>query len=202
MTSKIKQTNVASTKPRPMHPFTTLISTYNPNLTNKLWSEIITNYSDEGRFYHNLTHLENLLAELKHVKTEIEDWNTILFTLYYHDVIYDVSKNDNEEKSADFAEERMTSLGVRAEMISKCKKQILATKNHGQSPDNDTNFFTDADLSILGKDWNTYQVYFQNVRKEYAIYPDAVYKPGRKKILEHFLNMSRIFKTDYFFQQY
>ncbi len=26
-------------------------------------------------------------------------WNSILLTMHYHDIIYDISKNDNEEKS-------------------------------------------------------------------------------------------------------
>ncbi|EMF71676.1 hypothetical protein LEP1GSC145_0323 [Leptospira interrogans serovar Djasiman str. LT1649] len=28
----------------------------------------------------------------------IQDWDSILLTMYYHDIIYDISKNDNEEK--------------------------------------------------------------------------------------------------------
>ena len=47
-----------------------------------------------------------------------------------------------------------------------------------------------------------YDTYCQQVRKEYSIYPDFLYKPGRKKVLEHFLNMERIFKTTYFFDLY
>jgi len=44
--------------------------------------------------------------------------------------------------------------------------------------------------------------YYKNARKEYAIFPDFVYKPGRKKVLLHFLAMERIFKTDYFFHKF
>jgi predicted metal-dependent HD superfamily phosphohydrolase len=39
----------------------------------------------------------------------------------------------------------------------------------------------DADLSILGKDLDTYLAYTKMIRKEYSIYPDFLYKPGRKK---------------------
>jgi predicted metal-dependent HD superfamily phosphohydrolase len=80
--------------------------------------------------------------------------------------------------------------------------QILATKGHTVSTDNDTNLFTDADLSILGESWELYQEYFQKIRKEYAIYPDAVYNPGRTKVLNHFLSMERIFKTDIFHEKF
>ncbi|MDX2245424.1 MAG: hypothetical protein SF052_01505 [Bacteroidia bacterium] len=70
------------------------------------------------------------------------------------------------------------------------------------SPDNDTNLFTDADLSILGQKREIYHAYSTNVRKEYAIYPDILYNPGRKKVLQHFLAMEQIFKTPHFQEKY
>ncbi len=167
-----------------------------------LWLEIVTHYSHKKRYYHTLTHLEKLLEELTGVKNDITHWNTILFSLFYHDIIYNPLKQNNEEKSAVYAEKRMKRIDVPQEMIINCKTQILATKHHTQSPDSDTNYFTDADLSILGQDWNTYLEYSQNIRKEYAIYPDIIYRPGRKKVLHHFLQMERIFKTDHFFQKF
>jgi predicted metal-dependent HD superfamily phosphohydrolase len=91
---------------------------------------------------------------------------------------------------------------VPTEIIENCKSQILATKKHQDSSDIDTNFFIDADLSILGQDTETYKIYFQNVRKEYSIYPDLIYNPGRKKVLKHFLELKRIFKTEYFYAKY
>ena len=96
----------------------------------------------------------------------------------------------------------MKQINVPTEIIENCKSQILATKTHQDNSDIDTNLFIDADLSILGQDIETYKVYFQNVRQEYSIYPDIIYNPGRKKILQHFLEMDRIFKTDYFFAKF
>ncbi len=66
----------------------------------------------------------------------------------------------------------------------------------------DINYLLDADLSVLGKDRETYLVYTQMIRKEYSIYPDFLYKPGRKKVLRHFLELENIFKTEYFRDQY
>jgi predicted metal-dependent HD superfamily phosphohydrolase len=120
----------------------------------------------------------------------------------YHDAVYNPLKKDNEEKSAVFAEERMKFINVPSPVIERCKNHILVTKSHRESADPDTNIFTDADLSILGQDWETYLEYCRQVRKEYSIYPDMMYNPGRKKALEHFLQMERIFKTDAFFEKY
>lgn len=168
----------------------------------KLWSEIEKKYSVKRRHYHTLQHLTNLITELESIKKEIVNWDSVLFSVYYHDVIYNTLKKDNEEKSAILAEKRLLELKVDDLIITKVKNQILATKSHLISPDNDTNLFTDADLSILGKDWNTYQQYCNQIRKEYFIYPDIMYKAGRKKVLQHFLKMEKIYKTTLFFEKY
>jgi predicted metal-dependent HD superfamily phosphohydrolase len=176
--------------------------TTNEKLVVQLWNEIETNYSGKKRHYHTLLHLENLLQQLNNVKKQIKDWDTVLFTLYYHDIIYNPLKTTNEEKSAEFAQNRMQSVGVPQPIINNCANQILATKKHLLSADNDTNFFTDADLSILGQPWGVYEKYYQQVRKEYVLYPDLIYNPGRKKVLQHFLQMQKIFKTNYFFERF
>ena len=171
-------------------------------LIDELWTEVEQNYSGKKRYYHTLQHLDNLLAELTEVKGAIQNRETVLFTLYYHDIIYNPLKSDNEERSAALAEKRMKQAGVSNAMIECCTKQILATKSHIESADSDTNYFTDADLSVLGQDWEIYSLYYKNVRKEYFIYPDFMYNPGRKKVLSHFLSMHRIFKTDFFYNRF
>lgn len=184
--------------------FTTLLKKHTDNeaLIVELWQEIVENHSEKERYYHTLNHLENILSQLTAVKQEIQNWDAILFTLYYHDVIYDAQKSDNEEKSAEFAENRMSKASIPVAIIQLCKTQILATKSHQTSSNPDTNYFTDADLSILGQSWEQYLLYCDNVRKEYSIYPDSLYNPGRTKVLSHFLEMERIFKTDFFHNKY
>ena len=176
--------------------------TADKDLINVLWAEIEKNYSSKKRHYHTLQHLDNLHSQLTIVKREIKNWETILFTLYYHDIIYSSTKSNNEEKSAELAEKRMKKISVSNEIIEQCKKQILATKSHSKSIDSDTNYFIDADLSVLGQSWETYSLYFKNVRKEYGIYPTFMYNSGRKKVLNHFLSMDRIFKTDFFYNKF
>lgn len=171
-------------------------------LVTELWDEILMNYSGKKRHYHNLQHLENLLIQLNEVRVSIENWDAILFALYYHDVVYNTLKSNNEEKSADLAEMRMKQASVSSATIELCKEHILATRSHINSRYTDTDYFTDADLSVLGQSWNEYSLYYSNVRKEYSIYPDLIYNPGRKKVLLQFLQMNRIFKTGYFYNRF
>ncbi|MBI3219539.1 MAG: hypothetical protein HYZ44_08510 [Bacteroidetes bacterium] len=184
--------------------FSELVSTYSGKmeLKNRLWDEITEAYQAKGRYYHTLAHLENLHMHLSAMKDHINNWQAVLFTMFYHDFVYSPTRSDNEAKSAACAVDRMKELMVPDKLIDSCRAQILATKAHEYSPDEDTNYFTDADLSVLGQDTETYTTYCQNVRKEYSLFPDLIYKPGRRKVLKHFLSMPRIYKTDFAYQRW
>jgi predicted metal-dependent HD superfamily phosphohydrolase len=166
-----------------------------------LWQEVEQAYSAKIRNYHTLVHLENLLTQLNPLQFQFKHWDTIVFAIVYHDVVYNVLKNNNEAKSADFAVKRLQSISFPVEQIKNCKKLILATQKH-EPDDEEVNLFTDADLSVLGAEPEVYKLYTTQVRKEYGLYPDLIYNPGRKKVLQHFLAMPRIFKTDFFFEKY
>ena len=184
--------------------FSKLISKFSndENLKADYWREIEKNYSQKSRKYHNLLHLENMIVELEPVKDQILDYETLLFSVFYHDIIYKSTSKDNEEKSAEIAKSRLEKINISNEKTTKIYNQILATKSHQRSKNSDTNFLLDADLAILGKDWKIYEQYTQQIRKEYSIYPDFLYNPGRKKVLIHFLEFDEIFKTYYFKDKY
>jgi predicted metal-dependent HD superfamily phosphohydrolase len=176
--------------------------THHRHTIDQLWAEVEKAHSGSDRHYHTLQHLEFVLTQLKNVENYIENWDAVLLALYYHDIIYKAHKKNNEEKSADLAMDRMKGLNVPQEIIALTHKIILATKSHDFSNNSDTNYFTDADLSVLGRHWEDYARYIKQVRNEYSFFPDLIYNPGRKKVLRHFLTMDRIFKTDHFYQSY
>jgi predicted metal-dependent HD superfamily phosphohydrolase len=182
--------------------FLKLLTNYTADsrLIDRLWNEIEEAYSDKKRHYHNLTHLESLLIELNQVT--IENREAMLFSLYYHDFVYNATAPDNEEQSAVAAEKNMLQLAVPMSLIENCKQQILATKSHVTTGDQDTLAFLDADLSILGQPEDRYNTYTESIRKEYLFYPSAIYNEGRKRVVHHFLAMDRIFKTDHFYEKY
>jgi predicted metal-dependent HD superfamily phosphohydrolase len=174
--------------------------TADKQLPGKLWDEIAVAHTTPSRYYHNLTHLENLYKELVSIKNEIEDWESIIFAIVYHDFVYDISNADNEAQSAEIAVNRLLEINYPASKTERCKAHILATKAHTTAADNDTNLFTDADLSILGTDWEKYKEYALNIAKEYAQIP--MFKLGRKGVILNFLKMPALFKTKYFHDKY
>ncbi|HMG92077.1 MAG TPA: hypothetical protein VK589_18600 [Chryseolinea sp.] len=169
--------------------------------TLKLWKEIEEQYSHASRHYHNMLHLENLISELLPVRARFTNWNVVVFAVVYHDIVYKASKSNNEEKSAELAAKRLHGIVVPEEALARCREFILATKRHEQV-DDEIDLFTDADLSILGSSSADYRIYANQIRKEYSIYPDFLYNPGRKKVLLHFLEMQTIFKTSFFMDKY
>lgn len=166
------------------------------------WIELRKCYQSSSRHYHNLSHLNHVVRELAKIREEIKDWNTLVFSIAYHDIVYNIFRKDNEHKSAGYAVKKMQSFKYDLKKTEKCRSQILATGLHELSDDSDTNFFTDADLSILGTTLDTYVLYASQIRKEYRRYPNMLYNNGRIKVLRHFLKMPRIFKSDHFANLY
>lgn len=164
------------------------------------WAEIETEYTSEARYYHNLAHLENMLSELSGIESDVNEKDALLFSIYYHDIIYNTAKSDNEFKSAMLFRKRIERTNFK--QIEKCVQQIELTKEHELSIDNDTNILLDLDLSILGKSNKEYQEYSESIRSEYKMYSDHEYRNGRKKILIKLLNIPAIYKTDYFKRKY
>lgn len=176
------------------------------SLAEELWNELSSPHHGDDRFFHTLQHVEQMITALQPVKEKIEDWDTVLFSIFYHDVVYDVvrivSENDNEESSAATVDEVLKRIGYPAEKIERCKAHILATKRHLPTGDNDTDYVTDTDLSVLGGSWEAYKQYMDNIRREYEIYPDNIFHAGRLKVLRRFLTLPRLFKSDHFHKAY
>lgn len=184
--------------------FFTLCDAYSSDLDLILqsWNEIENQYSKKGRFYHNLQHLENMCKEIDDVKSQLKSIDTVLFSIYYHDIVYHTFSKLNEEKSSDWASESLKKIGVSKGQIDKVQQQILATKKHLHTADLDTNYLLDADLSVLGKEENMYNDYIKKIRKEYSIYPNFLYNPAREKVLLGLLEQNFIYKTDFFREKY
>ena len=166
------------------------------NEINTLWLDLEKAYSKKSRYYHNLTHLEEMVFWFTKYKEQLQQPKEVLFSIFYHDYVYKVTRKDNELKSAEYAIALLKS----NHQLNKQKvfDHILATQLHQHNENEDSNWLIDFDLRILSKDCEDYKTYCQQIRKEYKIYPDFLYNPGRKKALEHFLENKNIYQTQEF----
>ena len=188
-----------------LNTFSILLYRYTANkqLITSFWNKIEAHYQSNGRYYHNLSHIEELLAYFNEYNSNIKYKNEILFAIFYHDIIYDPKNKNNEEKSAEFAKKELQKLNIQDTIIKQIYNYIVATKHHNNpTKDNDLNYFLDFDMAILAKNSSDYIKYSKQIRKEYSIYPDFMYRKGRKKALQHFLKQDKIYKTDIFYTLY
>ena len=174
----------------------------NPELIDRFFGEIARKYTSSRRHYHNLHHIQALLQFCETYAGQLQDRDVVMFSIFYHDIIYNVLRKDNEPRSARLAVKRLLTLGVPAEKIEQVKIFIEATQTHTVSSDvtytTDLKLFLDFDMSILGAGWDNYETYTRQVRREYRIYPDKLYYPGRRQFLQHCLQAAFIFQTPLF----
>jgi len=177
--------------------FTSLCNRFSKNskLILSLWDEIEKSYKQNSRHYHTLKHLENIYKELPKYDKVTE------FSIFYHDIIYDVTKLDNEFQSAKICKQKLTLLGVKPIIIDEITQLINETKTLNPSSTRNA-LFLDADLSILGSETDKYINYTKQIRKEYSIFSQLDYCIGRKKVLMHFLEKEKIYHSTYFYNKY
>ena len=73
------------------------------NEINTLWLDLEKAYSKKSRYYHNLTHLEEMVFWFTKYKEQLQQPKEVLFSIFYHDYVYKVTRKDNELKSAEHA---------------------------------------------------------------------------------------------------
>ncbi|TWF39020.1 putative metal-dependent HD superfamily phosphohydrolase [Chitinophaga polysaccharea] len=177
--------------------------TTDTSLVDYQFEHLTMMYTGAQQTYHNLAHIRQLISLLETHKAAISDPEIVLFAIFFHDMVYNILFKDNEERSAEAAEKYLQQLQYPAEKITVVSEFILATKTHINTLNNqDLDYFLDFDLAILGTAPDIYQEYARQIRTEYLIYPDAVYKPGRKKLLRHFLEAPAIYHTPVFRKLY
>ena len=163
--------------------------------TNIKWELLHKNYSKKNRYYHNWIHIEAMIKSWSDYKNQLQNPVEVLLAIYYHDVIYISTSKNNELKSAELA---VAALQKATRINSKIIYDlILCTKSH-EAKTNDEKWLVDFDLQILGKNWEIYEMYYKQIRKEYRMYPNFMYNPGRKKALQHFLEKEYTYQTSIF----
>jgi pantetheine-phosphate adenylyltransferase/dephospho-CoA kinase len=126
-------------------------------------------YAGDDRFYHAFSHIVDGLNLISGFKGHIQDINGFVLGWLFHDAVYDSRAKDNEEKSAQLMEQLATSWGVEDTLIQRAKRFVMVTKHGVVKPQtSDEQFLVDLDMSIIGRSAPVYDLYEQNVRRDYA----------------------------------
>jgi predicted metal-dependent HD superfamily phosphohydrolase len=152
--------------------------------------ELAAAYTAPGRHYHNLAHIEDCLAALARIENlSARERDILTEAIWWHDVIYDATRSDNEERSAELAEQH-----VRADIAPEVARLIGLTRTHDvQAGDRLGAILISIDLTILGAEPARYDAYAAAIRQEFIHVPEADYRAGRARVLGHFAAKPVIF---------
>lgn len=172
-----------------------------PSAATACWAAVRKAYVHPSRHYHTFSHLAEMIFRLQPLRQRGYNLNRFYWAVFYHDIVYEPGRKDNEERSAAIATEHLVAMGVRDKDLQWCAEAIIATASHQRHTDPSVNYLLDADLAVLGAPAPLYQQYSRQIRQEYSMFPDPVYYSGRAEVLNRFLNDPCLYKTIYFREQ-
>lgn len=167
-----------------------------------LFKNVARNYSGFGRAYHTLPHIEHCLMEFENVRYLAHNPSAVEFALWYHDIVYDPRRQDNESVSALVLSFVMAEIKVPVAFTSQVVEHIHATKHDGVAKKEDSKLVVDIDLSILGQPEDVFNEYEDQVHFEYSWVPEEAFRKGRGTILQQFLDRPSIYQTKHFQEKY
>lgn len=175
---------------------------YWESIDSVLYKPLVKKYDEEGRSFHDLTHINDCLDEFDEIKGFLKNPLEVELAIWYHDVIYNFLKKDNEEKSAEFFKKSFSNLFGYMPLLKNVSELILTTKDHIPSKNPDSGYLVDIDFYSLGVPFEVFVENTNKIRKEYKYFSDADFKKGRIAFLESVLKKDRVYFTDYFHSKY
>jgi predicted metal-dependent HD superfamily phosphohydrolase len=158
------------------------------------WAAVVAAWSEPHRRYHDLRHLAAVLGLVDELAPAATDPVAVRLAAWYHDVVYDPQRDDNERVSAERARAGLRGL-VDEPRLAEVERLVLVTAGHDPAPDDaDGAVLCDADLSVLASDPANYAVYASAVREEYGHLSDAEFTAGRIAVLERLLALPELYR--------
>ncbi|MDV6331380.1 hypothetical protein [Asticcacaulis sp. 201] len=160
-----------------------------------VWQRLSGVYGEPHRHYHTLTHIDAVIHDLDRLAQAFVAPDEAALALFFHDVVYDPARSDNEDRSAEYLRDTLPELDT-----THAQSMIRATRHHRGDADPDTNLLLDIDMAILAADWPDYLAYARGVYREYLpVYGHDAYAAGRVALfLEPTLARTHLFLTDAF----
>jgi predicted metal-dependent HD superfamily phosphohydrolase len=158
------------------------------------WAALVAAWSEPHRRYHDLAHLAAVLGLVGELGGAA-DPDAVRLAAWYHDVVYDPRRTDNEEISAQRARAGLRGL-VDDGRAAEVERLVLLTSGHDPAPEDPNGaVLCDADLAVLAAPAESYAAYASAVRTEYGHLSDEEFTAGRTAVLEHLLALPALYRT-------
>ncbi len=157
---------------------------------------LLERYAEPHRRYHGLTHLAEVLAGVDSLGDALPDRTAVRLAAWFHDAVYEPVRADNEERSADLAEQVLGEIGLSSAVVAEVGRLVRLTASHTPAPQDEAgSVLCDADLAVLASEPARYAAYVAGVRAEYEHLDDATFATGRRMILQTLLKAPMLFRT-------
>jgi len=168
-----------------------------------IYARLEARYREAHRAYHTLDHIAACLAELDAARALAHDAEAIEIAIWFHDVVYDPRRGDNEEQSAALAcLELKQHLVAPSALADTVVALVRATTHDAEVTDSDQQLIADTDLSGFGQGWSVVATSSRNIRREYAFVPEDDYVNRRRSLLQAFLERPFIYYGSHFRHRY
>jgi predicted metal-dependent HD superfamily phosphohydrolase len=131
---------------------------------NKYFNHIMQKYNEPHRYYHTGEHILFCLRNAEYHKINSPE---IKLTIWLHDVIYDPTRNDNEQQSCIFANKILQELNVPSESIKFILSMIMDTTHVSPAKSYSGACVADVDMLILAVNKIGFLKYEEDISKEY-----------------------------------
>lgn len=165
------------------------------------FANLYTAYTSPDRHYHNLEHIVQCLHELDAARPLAADPAGLELAVFFHDVVYDATRADNEQQSAEEAIRWLSALGVAESRCELVYGLILATRHDRPPTATDARLIVDIDLTSLAVPWDDFLENTRRIRLEYAHIDDATFRAGRRAFLGRMLERPTLYQTAHFRQR-
>ncbi len=163
---------------------------------------LLVAYNEPHRVYHRLTHIESCFRIFREVVHLANNADALALAIWFHDAIYNIDAEDNEQRSADWFLEKTEGL-FEDPLRDLVKEHILATMHCGTDiKDHDSQIMVDIDLFSFGKPWPEFLRDSEDVRAEKRHVPDEQFYPKQCGFQQFLLKQPRFFQSDYFYRHY
>ena len=163
---------------------------------------LVNGYNEPLRRYHTLAHIDHCLSMFDHCKSLASNPDALEIAVWFHDVIFEPGKSDNEARSAELYEE--LSAGVQADEFRALVGRLIMATLHNECSldDNDAGYMVDIDLSSFGLPWKDFLRDSRRLREESVQLSDADYFRKQGEFRSCLLARPRFYQTDFFRQRY
>src|SRR5690349_10108880 len=134
----------------------------------QLHDEVVARYGEPHRHYHTARHLDECFAYFDQIGQFAAHPAEVALALWFHDAIYQPRRQDNEERSADWARATAIAAGAPTASAERVHALIMATRHDALPQSVDGEVLVDIDLAILGAVPARFDEYERDVRAEYA----------------------------------